>query len=224
MTNIITIDGPSGSGKGTVSRILAKKLSYDYLDSGALYRLLGIAAMRSSIDVSDTKSLAEIAEQMEVEFQLSTDGKFKVTLDGDDVTSELRLEDTGALASQIAAYGLVRRVLLTRQRAFATDVGLVADGRDMGTVVFPDAELKIYLTASVEQRTNRRYKELLEKGEDVSLRALAEQVRARDERDMNRAESPLVAADDAIELDSSHMSIDEVVEAIMAIIEFKRAT
>lgn len=224
MTNIITIDGPSGSGKGTVSRILAKKLSYDYLDSGALYRLLGIAAMRSSIDVSDTKSLAEIAEQMEVEFQLSTDGKFKVTLDGDDVTSELRLEDTGALASQIAAYGLVRRVLLTRQRAFATGVGLVADGRDMGTVVFPDAELKIYLTASVEQRTNRRYKELLEKGEDVSLRALAEQVRARDERDMNRAESPLVAADDAIELDSSHMSIDEVVEAIMAIIEFKRAT
>ncbi|MDA8646446.1 (d)CMP kinase [Porticoccaceae bacterium] len=224
MTNIITIDGPSGSGKGTVSRILAKKLSYDYLDSGALYRLLGIAAMRSSIDLSDTKSLAEIAEQMEVEFQLSTDGKFKVTLDGDDVTSELRLEDTGALASQIAAYGLVRRVLLTRQRAFATGVGLVADGRDMGTVVFPDAELKIYLTASVEQRTNRRYKELLEKGEDVSLRALAEQVRARDERDMNRAESPLVAADDAIELDSSHMSIDEVVEAIMAIIEFKRAT
>lgn len=224
MTNIITIDGPSGSGKGTVSRILAKKLSYDYLDSGALYRLLGIAAMRSSIDLSDTKSLAEIAEQMEVEFQLSTDGKFKVTLDGDDVTSELRLEDTGALASQIAAYGLVRRVLLTRQRAFATGVGLVADGRDMGTVVFPDAELKIYLTASVEQRTNRRYKELLEKGEDVSLRALAEQVRARDERDMNRAESPLVAADDAIELDSSHMSIDEVVEAIMAVIEFKRAT
>ena len=224
MTNIIAIDGPSGSGKGTVSRILAKKLSYDYLDSGALYRLLGIAAMRSSIDLSDTKSLAEIAEQMDVEFQLSTDGKFKVTLDGDDVTSELRLEDTGALASQIAAYGLVRRVLLTRQRAFATGVGLVADGRDMGTVVFPDAELKIYLTASVEQRTNRRYKELLEKGEDVSLRALAEQVRARDERDMNRAESPLVAADDAIELDSSHMSIDEVVEAIMAIIEFKRAT
>jgi cytidylate kinase len=224
VTNIITIDGPSGSGKGTVSRILAKKLSYDYLDSGALYRLLGIAAMRSSIDLSDTKSLAEIAEQMEVEFQLSTDGKFKVTLDGDDVTSELRLEDTGALASQIAAYGLVRRVLLTRQRAFATGVGLVADGRDMGTVVFPDAELKIYLTASVEQRTNRRYKELLEKGEDVSLRALAEQVRARDERDMNRAESPLVAADDAIELDSSHMSIDEVVEAVMAIIEFKRAT
>jgi cytidylate kinase len=224
VTNIITIDGPSGSGKGSVSRILAKKLSYDYLDSGALYRLLGIAAMRSSIDLSDTKSLAEIAEQMDVEFQLSTDGKFKVALDGDDVTSELRLEDTGALASQIAAYGLVRRALLTRQRAFSTGVGLVADGRDMGTVVFPDAELKIYLTASVEQRTNRRYKELLEKGEDVSLRALAEQVRARDERDMNRAESPLVAADDAIELDSSHMSIDEVVEAVMAIIEFKRAT
>ena len=128
------------------------------------------------------------------------------------------------MASKIAAYAEVRRALLLRQRAFATGAGLVADGRDMGTVVFPDAGLKIFLTASVEERTNRRYKELLEKGEDVSLRALAEQVRARDERDMNRAESPLIAADDAIELDSSHMSIAEVVDAIVAIIEFKRTT
>ena len=224
MTSIVTIDGPSGSGKGSVSRILADKLSYGYLDSGALYRLLSIAAARGNVDLNDADSLADIAEHMDIEFQLSADGTFKILLGVEDVTSELRLEDTGAAASKIAAYAEVRQALLLRQRAFATGVGLVADGRDMGTVVFPDAELKIYLTASVEERTNRRYKELLEKGEDVSLRALAEQVRARDERDMNRAESPLMAAADAIELDSSYMNIDEVVDAIMAIIDFKRTT
>jgi len=224
MTDIVTIDGPSGSGKGTVSRILADKLSYSYLDSGALYRVLSIAAARGNVDLTDANALADVAQQMDIEFRLSADAHFKVLLGVDDVTAELRLEDTGAVASKIAAYAEVRRALLLRQRAFATGAGLVADGRDMGTVVFPDAGLKIFLTASVEERTNRRYKELLEKGEDVSLRALAEQVRARDERDMNRAESPLIAADDAIELDSSHMSIAEVVDAIVAIIEFKRTT
>jgi cytidylate kinase len=224
MTDIVTIDGPSGSGKGTVSRILADKLSYRYLDSGALYRVLSIAAARGNVDLTDANALADVAQQMDIEFRLSADAHFKVLLGVDDVTAELRLEDTGAVASKIAAYAEVRRALLLRQRAFATGAGLVADGRDMGTVVFPEAGLKIFLTASVEERTNRRYKELLEKGEDVSLRALAEQVRARDERDMNRAESPLIAADDAIELDSSHMSIAEVVDAIVAIIEFKRTT
>jgi cytidylate kinase len=224
MTDIVTIDGPSGSGKGTVSRILADKLSYRYLDSGALYRVLSIAAARGNVDLTDANALADVAQQMDIEFRLSADAHFKVLLGVDDVTAELRLEDTGAVASKISAYAEVRRALLLRQRAFATGAGLVADGRDMGTVVFPDAGLKIFLTASVEERTNRRYKELLEKGEDVSLRALAEQVRARDERDMNRAESPLIAADDAIELDSSHMSIAEVVDAIVAIIEFKRTT
>ena len=224
MTDIVTIDGPSGSGKGTVSRILADKLSYSYLDSGALYRVLSIAAARGNVDLTDANALADVAQQMDIEFRLSADAHFKVLLGVDDVTAELRLEDTGAVASKIAAYAEVRRALLLRQRAFATGAGLVADGRDMGTVVFPDAGLKIFLTASVEERTNRRYKELLEKGEDVSLRALAEQVRARDGRDMNRAESPLIAADDAIELDSSHMSIAEVVDAIVAIIEFKRTT
>lgn len=224
MTDIVTIDGPSGSGKGTVSRILADKLSYRYLDSGALYRVLSIAAARGNVDLTDANALADVAQQMDIEFRLSADAHFKVLLGVDDVTAELRLEDTGAVASKIAAYAEVRRALLLRQRAFATGAGLVADGRDMGTVVFPEAGLKIFLTASVEERTNRRYKELLEKGEDVSLRAVAEQVRARDERDMNRAESPLIAADDAIELDSSHMSIAEVVDAIVAIIEFKRTT
>ena len=199
-------------------------MSYSYLDSGALYRVLSIAAARGNVDLTDANALADVAQQMDIEFRLSADAHFKVLLGVDDVSAELRLEDTGAVASKIAAYAEVRRALLLRQRAFATGAGLVADGRDMGTVVFPDAGLKIFLTASVEERTNRRYKELLEKGEDVSLRALAEQVRARDERDMNRAESPLIAADDAIELDSSHMSIAEVVDAIVAIIEFKRTT
>ena len=224
MTDIVTIDGPSGSGKGTVSRILADKLSYRYLDSGALYRVLSIAAARGNVDLTDANALADVAQQMDIEFRLSADAHFKVLLGVDDVTAELRLEDTGAVASKIAAYAEVPLALLLRPTAFSTGAGLVADGRAVGTVVFPEAGLKIFLTASVEERTNRRYKELLGKGEDGSLRALAGQGRARDERDMNRAESPLIAADDAIELDSSHMSIAEVVDAIVAIIAFKRTT
>jgi cytidylate kinase len=150
MTDIVTIDGPSGSGKGTVSRILADKLSYRYLDSGALYRVLSIAAARGNVDLTDANALADVAQQMDIEFRLSADAHFKVLLGVDDVTAELRLEDTGAVASKISAYAEVRRALLLRQRAFATGAGLVADGRDMGTVVFPDAGLKIFLTASVE--------------------------------------------------------------------------
>ncbi|HAZ80615.1 MAG TPA: (d)CMP kinase [Porticoccaceae bacterium] len=221
MTKIITIDGPSGSGKGTVSRMLAEKLSYQYLDSGALYRILSIAASRRKLALDNKEDLILIAEHMDVCFKTSTQGHFSVLLESEDVTIELRSEQTGANASQIAAYPEVREALLKRQRAFAIGDGLVADGRDMGTVVFPEAALKIYLTASVEERTSRRHKELLEKGENVSLRALAEQVRARDERDMNREVSPLIAADDAIELDTSHMDAKEVLETILSIIDFK---
>jgi cytidylate kinase len=221
MTKIITIDGPSGSGKGTVSRMLAEKLSYQYLDSGALYRILSIAASRRKLALDNKEDLILIAEHMDVRFKTSTQGHFSVLLESEDVTIELRSEQTGANASQIAAYPEVREALLKRQRAFAIGDGLVADGRDMGTVVFPEAALKIYLTASVEERTSRRHKELLEKGENVSLRALAEQVRARDERDMNREVSPLIAADDAIELDTSHMDAKEVLETILSIIDFK---
>lgn len=221
MTKIITIDGPSGSGKGTVSRMIADKLSFNYLDSGALYRLLTIAASRRKVDTSDVTALSILAEHMDIRFITSADGHFKALLEEEDVTDEMRTENTGVRASKIAAYNEVRGALLKRQRSFAYGEGLIADGRDMGTVVFPEADLKIYLTASIDERANRRYKELIEKGEDVSLRALAEQVRARDERDMNREVSPLVAAEDAIELDSSLMNAKEVLETVLHIIDFK---
>jgi len=221
MTKIITIDGPSGSGKGTVSRMIADKLSFNYLDSGALYRLLTIAASRRKVDTSDVTALSILAEHMDIRFITSADGHFKALLEEEDVTDEMRTENTGVRASKIAAYNEVRGALLKRQRSFACGEGLIADGRDMGTVVFPEADLKIYLTASIDERANRRYKELIEKGEDVSLRALAEQVRARDERDMNREVSPLVAAEDAIELDSSLMNAKEVLETVLHIIDFK---
>ena len=221
MTKIITIDGPSGSGKGTVSRMIADKLSFNYLDSGALYRLLTIAASRRKVDANDVTALSMLAEHMDIRFITSADGHFKALLEEEDVTAEMRTEDTGVRASKIAAYNEVRGALLKRQRSFACGEGLIADGRDMGTVVFPEADLKIYLTASIDERANRRYKELIEKGEDVSLRALAEQVRARDERDMNREVSPLVAAEDAIELDSSLMNAKEVLETVLHIIDFK---
>lgn len=222
MTKIITVDGPSGSGKGTVSRLLAEKLSFRYLDSGALYRVLSIAAMRRKVDVSNKAELSLIATHMDVIFKTSAQGDFQILLEGENVTSDLRTEDTGALASEIAAYTEVRNALLKRQRLFAQGDGLVADGRDMGTVVFPAADIKIYLTASIEERAKRRHKELIEKGEDVSLRALAEQVAARDERDMNREVSPLVAAEDAIELDTSDMSAKQVLETVLNLIVFKR--
>jgi cytidylate kinase len=222
MTKIITVDGPSGSGKGTVSRLLAEKLSFRYLDSGALYRVLSIAAMRRKVDVSNKAELSLIATHMDVIFKTSAQGDFQILLEGENVTSDLRTEDTGALASEIAAYTEVRTALLKRQRLFAQGDGLVADGRDMGTVVFPAADLKIYLTASIEERAKRRHKELIEKGEDVSLRALAEQVAARDERDMKREVSPLVAAEDAIELDTSDMSAKQVLETVLSLTEFKR--
>lgn len=221
MTKIITIDGPSGSGKGTVSRMIADKLSFNYLDSGALYRLLTIAASRRKVDTNDVTALSMLAEHMDIRFITSADGHFKALLEEEDVTAEMRTEDTGVRASKIAAYNEVRGALLKRQRSFACGEGLIADGRDMGTVVFPEADLKIYLTASIDERANRRYKELIEKGEDVSLRALAEQVRARDERDINREVSPLVAAEDAIELDSSLMNAKEVLETVLHIIDFK---
>ena len=222
MTKIITIDGPSGSGKGTVSRLLADKLGFHYLDSGALYRVLSIAATRRKVDTANRTELSLIAEHMDVMFKTSTQGNFEVLLEGENVTRDLRMETTGARASQLAAYPEVRDALMKRQRLFARGDGLVADGRDMGTVVFAAADLKIYLTASIDERAKRRYKELIEKGEDVSLRALEDQVRARDERDTKREVSPLVAAEDAIELDTSDMSVLEVLDTVLHIIDFKR--
>jgi len=211
---IITIDGPSGSGKGTISRILAEQLGFHYLDSGALYRLLGLVAVRHGIEISINVDLTQLAKNMDVGFQAKADGHNIVLLEGEDVTDELRTEETGALASRVAENPRVRSALLERQHQFARLPGLVADGRDMGTKVFPEAQLKIFLTASIEERASRRYKQLLEKGENVKLRALEEQVRSRDERDMNRETSPLAAATDAVEVDSSDLTIQEAVDRV----------
>lgn len=221
METIIAVDGPSGAGKGTVSRGLANKLGFHYLDSGALYRLLGLAAVRHSVSTDNNQALSNLAAHMDIDFQNASDGSLVVLLEGEDVSLELRTENTGALASQVAAHTGVRGALLQRQRLFAKEPGLIADGRDMGTVVFPRAPLKIYLTASIEERAQRRYKELLDKGENVSLRALIEQVRSRDERDLSRDASPLIPAADAIELDTSELSIQEVMDTVLNLVYVK---
>lgn len=220
MATIITIDGPSGAGKGTISRMLAKKLRFHYLDSGALYRLLGLAAVRHSVDLANHQDISTLAGHMDIDFEASGD-ELKILLEGEDVSLELRTEGTGALASQVASFPNVRTALLNRQQLFAKEPGLVADGRDMGTVVFPEAPLKIYLTASAEERAQRRYKELLAKGENVSLRALEEQVRSRDERDMSRDASPLIPAADAVQLDTSELSIQEVMDTVLNLVYLK---
>lgn len=218
---VIAIDGPSGAGKGTLCRRLASRLGYHYLDSGALYRLLGLAARRRGIDFDNLSALQVLAEHMDIQFKTDQD-RVAVLLEGEDVSRELRTEQTGALASQMATQPAVREALLQRQRDFARAPGLVADGRDMGTVVFSDAPLKIYLTASAQERAARRHKELLAKGENVSLAALVEQVRLRDERDMNRDASPLRPAADAVQLDTSDLSVDEVMESVLAILALKK--
>ncbi len=211
---VITIDGPSGSGKGTICQLLATKLGFHYLDSGALYRLLALAAKRHGVALDNVESLAVLAAHMDISFTMNKDGSpSKVVLEGEDVSLLIRNEMVGSGASLVAAYPEVRTALLQRQRAFAVAPGLVADGRDMGTVVFPNADAKIFLTASSEERAERRYKQLIDKGESVSLAAVVEQIQKRDERDMNRTVSPLVPADDAMVLDSSRMTIDEVLHS-----------
>ena len=214
---VITIDGPSGSGKGTVAGILAKRLGWNLLDSGALYRLLAFAAGNHGVALDNEALLEKLAAHLDVQFIGATDGKpARIILEGDDVTHAIRSETVAAGASKVAALPAVRDALLQRQRAFLEFPRLVADGRDMGTVVFPDAPLKVFLTASAEERARRRYLQLKAKGDDVSLSGLLDEIRARDERDTQRAIAPLKPAADAIQLDSTELSIEQVLERIMS--------
>ncbi|MBL4796453.1 MAG: (d)CMP kinase [Oleispira sp.] len=212
---IITVDGPSGAGKGTLCQMLAAKLNWALLDSGALYRVTALAAKQHAVAMDNEAGLEAIAAHLDVQFIVSEEkAGVQVILEGENVTASLRTEETGAIASQVAAVNSVRAALLERQRAFQQPPGLIADGRDMGTVVFPDAELKIYLTASAEERGQRRYKQLLESGNNANLPQIIEDIRARDDRDMNRSIAPLKPAEDAIVIDSTSMSIETVFDQV----------
>jgi cytidylate kinase len=210
---VVAIDGPSGSGKGTIGRLLAQKLGWHYLDSGALYRLVALAALERHLDFGDARALAEAAATLNVRFTAA--GADRVHLDGVDVSVELRTERAGDAASKVAVVPEVRTALLQRQRDFAQPPGLVADGRDMGTVVFPDALLKVVLTASAEARAMRRHKQLKEKGIDVSLPDLSWDIAQRDARDANRTVAPFKPAPDAYVIDSTSLTPEEVVAHIL---------
>jgi cytidylate kinase len=215
---ILTIDGPSGSGKGTVSRVAAKNLGWALLDSGALYRLVALAGRRAGIDLGDRAGLSRLAQRLDIRFGSGPAGEEIVWLDGKDVSRDIRTESAGNDASKVAALPEVRAALLERQRRFAAPPGLVADGRDMGTVVFPDARVKIFLTASADERAARRYKQLKEKGVAATLAGLSKEIAERDQRDITRTASPLVASEDAVLLDTTGMSVDAVVERVLDVV------
>ncbi|MDZ7786745.1 MAG: (d)CMP kinase [Halofilum sp. (in: g-proteobacteria)] len=212
---VVCIDGPSGSGKGTLARRVAEALGYHLLDSGALYRLTALAATRRGVDLDDEAAVAEVAATMQPRFEPTADGWTCTWLDGDDVTREIRAEAVGMDASRVAALPAVREALLALQRGFRQPPGLVADGRDMGSVVFPDAPLKIFLTASAEERARRRHKQLMDKGIGANLPALLKDIEARDEQDAQRAASPMKPADDAIVIDSTSLAIEEVTRQVL---------
>ena len=214
-TPIVTIDGPSGSGKGTISRVVATRAGWHLLDSGALYRLVALGGVKAGLAAEDVDGHAQLARSMDVRFGVRGDSGELVTLAGQDVTDQIRSEIAGQGASRVAAWPPVRTALMVRQHAFASPPGLVADGRDMGTVVFPRAELKIFLTASPDERALRRYKQLKDKGSDVSLAALSREITERDLRDSNRAVAPLKPAPDAEVIDSTGLTIEQVVDRVM---------
>lgn len=215
---VIAIDGPSGSGKGTVSRALARRLGWSWLDSGALYRLVALAAERERVPLDDAPAVAHVAEDLDFAFDCDA-ASDRVLLAGSDVTEALRSETTGEAASRVAAMPAVRAALIERQRAFAEPPGLVADGRDMGTVVFPRALLKVFLTATPEERAARRHKQLIEKGIDVSLDSLSREIAERDRRDAGRSVAPLRPAEDARVIDSTALTAEQVVERILEWLE-----
>ena len=210
---VLTIDGPSGAGKGTVSRAVAKQLGWHYLDSGSIYRSLAIAVLKQKAEIADVEAVVGIAKSLSLAFDCGDE--LIVRLDNKDITAELPTETTGNTASIIAAYPEVRAVLLQKQKDFQQKPGLVADGRDMGTVVFPDAESKVFLTASAKERAQRRYKQLIEKGIDANLVQITKEIETRDQRDQQRTTAPLKAADDALYIDSSDLSIEQVIEEVL---------
>jgi cytidylate kinase len=218
---VLTIDGPSGSGKGTISRAVADRLGWHYLDSGALYRAVGLAAAWEVVDLSDPEAVAQCARRTDIRFETQGSGEPHVIVNGKDATRQLRTETAGAAASAIAAHPPVRAALVDLQKGFRKAPGLVADGRDMGTVIFPDAPYKVFLTASAEERAQRRYKQLKEKGVSVNLAGLLHEIAARDERDAGRAVAPLKPAEDAVIVDSTGTPITEVIERVLSVLPEK---
>lgn len=212
MSNIpvIAIDGPSASGKGTVAQLVAQRLGFHYLDSGALYRIVALAASQRKISWQDETALAQLAPQLDIRFEHGL-----ILLDTEDVSEAVRTEEMGRGASEVAVHPALRRALVDLQRSFRKAPGLVADGRDMGSVIFPDAQVKIFLTASAEVRAERRYKQLMEKGNHASLASVLQDLRLRDERDSQRAVAPLQQCEDAALLETSHLTIEQAVQSVL---------
>jgi len=219
--HVLTIDGPGGAGKGTVCQLVAKQLGWHLLDSGALYRLTALAASKHGVALDNEESVAVLAKHLDVQFMPQKEGLMHTMLEGENVSNDIRTEEVGAMASKVAALPAVRQALLERQRDFAQSPGLVADGRDMGTVVFTDAPVKIYLTASAEERAKRRFLQLQEKGVDADIQAILRDIQERDDRDMNREVAPLKPAIDSLVVESTNMSIEQVLDVVMT--ELKRA-
>ncbi len=218
---VLTIDGPGGAGKGTVCQLIAKQLGWHLLDSGALYRLIALAAEKHDVALDNEESVAVLAKHLDVQFIPRDDGLIQAILEGEDVSLDIRTEYVAGNASKVAALPAVREALLFRQRDFAQAPGLVADGRDMGTVVFSDAPFKIYLTASAEERAKRRFLQLKEKGVEADLSNILDEIVQRDERDMNRKVAPLKPAQDALVVESTNMSIEQVLDVVMTELERK---
>lgn len=217
---IITVDGPSGAGKGTLCYALAEKLGFDFLDSGAIYRITALDALKKQVNLENEDAVAEVGRNLNVQF-VPDNGEVNVILDGENVGDQIRTAEAGQNASKVAAFPKVREALLQRQRDFACEKGLVADGRDMGTIVFPEAQVKLFLDASAEERAKRRVKQLQLKGFNANFEQVLGEIKERDYRDRNRAVAPLVPAKDALVLDSTHLSIDEVIRQALEYISSK---